>query len=56
AERLDSIVAELGDVLWYVAMVAKECGSSLEDIATSNLAKLKRRDERGTLQGSGDER
>ncbi|MDX8383532.1 MAG: MazG nucleotide pyrophosphohydrolase domain-containing protein, partial [Ghiorsea sp.] len=56
AERLDGIVAELGDVLWYVAMVAKECGSSLEDIANSNLAKLRSRDERGTLQGSGDER
>ncbi|MDX8383738.1 MAG: nucleoside triphosphate pyrophosphohydrolase family protein, partial [Ghiorsea sp.] len=44
AERLDGIVAELGDVLWYVAMVAKECGSSLEDIANSNLAKLRSRD------------
>ena len=50
------IAAELGDVLWYVSAVADNLGFSLEEIATSNLTKLRLREENGTLKGSGDER
>jgi NTP pyrophosphatase (non-canonical NTP hydrolase) len=50
------IAAELGDVLWYVAMAADELGVSLEEIAWGNLEKLRGRAERGTLKGSGDAR
>ena len=47
---------ELGDVLWYLAASARELGYSLQDIAEINMVKLLSRKERGTLQGSGDER
>ncbi len=51
-----AIAKELGDVLWYVAMLAYELGLDLEKVAKENLKKLKGRKERGTLHGEGDER
>ena len=51
-----AIAAEIGDVLWYCAMLAKETKVSLNDIMKDNLKKLYSRKERGTLQGSGDNR
>ncbi len=56
AERRDALAAELGDVLWYVSQLATEAGLDLETIAAENLEKLFSRQERGVLQGSGDER
>ena len=49
-----AIASEIGDVLWYCAMLAKETKVSLNDIMKDNLKKLYIRKERGTLQGSGD--
>ena len=37
------LIDELGDVLWYVAQTATGLGLTLEDIALSNIAKLKSR-------------
>ena len=56
--RLDreDIVKELGDVLWYIAALADYLDLSLDDIATTNLAKLASRQSRGVLGGSGDNR
>ena len=51
-----AISHEIGDVLWYCAMLAKEVGVPLNEIMRDNLAKLYSRKERGTLQGSGDNR
>jgi len=51
-----AIAAEIGDVLWYCAMMAKEVGVPLNTIMQENLEKLHSRKERGTLSGSGDER
>jgi NTP pyrophosphatase (non-canonical NTP hydrolase) len=51
-----AIASEIGDVLWYCAMMAKEVGVPLNDIMKENLKKLHGRKERGTLQGSGDDR
>ena len=47
---------ELGDVLWYLAMLSTEIGYSLDTIADKNLWKLANRKERNVLGGSGDNR
>lgn len=52
----DDIAAELGDVLWYVAMTADAFGLSLKDIGGRNIRKLNERERRGTIKGNGDER
>jgi len=56
--RIDrsGIAKELGDVLWYLAVLADYLDLSLDDIATANLAKLASRQSRGVLGGSGDNR
>ena len=38
-----AIVNELGDLLYYVAVFAEECGLSLSDVAANNIAKLEKR-------------
>ena len=53
---LEAIRDELGDVLWYVAVLAADLGLSLEEIAADNLAKLEARMGRGTVGGAGDHR
>jgi NTP pyrophosphatase (non-canonical NTP hydrolase) len=53
---IDTMRAELGDVLWYMANLAAELGISLGEIAEGNLLKLSSRAGRGTLTGSGDHR
>ncbi len=55
-ERREALAQELGDVLWYASQLATEAGLELDRIATDNLEKLMSRQERGVLQGSGDER
>ena len=56
AQRRDALAAELGDVLWYVAQLATEADLDLGEVAEANLAKLRSRQERAVLQGSGDDR
>ena len=55
-ETVQTIKKELGDVLWYVAMLADELGLSLSEVAEANIEKLASRKERGKLSGSGDDR
>ena len=50
------IVKELGDVLWYIATIARYMGVSLDDIAEGNISKLQSRYERGKIGGHGDNR
>jgi NTP pyrophosphatase (non-canonical NTP hydrolase) len=54
--RRAALAGELGDVLWYLAQVATEAGLDLDEIAEGNIAKLRSRQERAVLQGSGDDR
>lgn len=51
-----AMAKELGDVLWYVTRSANELGYTLQEIAEINYKKLKDRQERMVLQGSGDNR
>ena len=39
----DAVGKELGDVLWYLAVMADGLGMSLEQIAQENIAKLRER-------------
>ena len=50
------LAKEIGDVLWYLATLAHQLGVSFDDVAESNIAKLKSRHERGVIGGSGDNR
>ena len=50
------IAAEIGDCLWYCAVLANDLGFDLAQIADSNLSKLADRQQRGVLHGSGDKR
>jgi NTP pyrophosphatase (non-canonical NTP hydrolase) len=51
-----AIARELGDCLWYVANLATELGWDLSAIAQQNLDKLRDRQARNQLHGSGDHR
>lgn len=50
------VAKEIGDVLWYLSELTEQLGFSLDFIAKTNLRKLKDREERGVIQGSGDDR
>lgn len=55
-EKKIEITKELGDVLWYVANLSQELGISLEEVVQKNIEKLKSRQQRDELHGSGDNR
>ncbi|HSX23813.1 MAG TPA: nucleoside triphosphate pyrophosphohydrolase family protein [Candidatus Saccharimonadales bacterium] len=52
----EDLMKEIGDVLWYLALLAKHLGYSFDDVAAHNLSKLKSRHSRGVIKGSGDNR
>ena len=53
---VSEIKSEIGDCLWYIAVLADDIGCKLSDIANTNLVKLANRKEKGTIRGSGDKR
>ena len=50
------LVKELGDTLWYLTDMAYDLGVTLEQVATSNLEKVRDRANRGVISGQGDNR
>ena len=50
------VVKELGDVLWYVASIARYLDVPLSEVASGNIDKLESRWQRNKLHGEGDER
>lgn len=55
-EDRESVTKELGDVLWYVAAIARYLGVDLYEVAEGNINKLESRYQRNKLHGAGDER
>ena len=55
-KKREEFKKEAGDVLWYLANIAAELNTTLEEIAEKNIEKLFSRKARGVLQGSGDNR
>lgn len=55
-EDRKALVKELGDMLWYLADIARQLELPLSEVAKQNLEKLADRKERGVLGGSGDDR
>lgn len=50
------IAKEIGDVMWYLAVLAKHLGYSFDEIGTMNIAKLRSRQSRNKIHGKGDNR
>jgi len=55
-DKRNDIKKEIGDVLWYVSQLCNELGLNMDEIAFTNLEKLRSRNERGVIGGSGDNR
>jgi NTP pyrophosphatase (non-canonical NTP hydrolase) len=55
-EDLADLAKELGDVVWYIAVMAHSLGLSFEDIMQRNVTKLQDRQKRGVITGAGDNR
>jgi len=53
---IEGIKKELGDIFWYLAECCTTFKLSLDDVAKTNLEKLKDRKERNVIKGSGDNR
>ena len=53
---VETVKKELGDIVWYVAVVAHDLDLSFDDIVRANIEKLADRQKRGVLGGSGDNR
>lgn len=52
----EDLMKEVGDVLWYLAVLSRHLGYDFSEVAQANLDKLKSRQERNKLGGSGDNR
>lgn len=50
------IMKENSDIFWYLSAIATDLGYTMDEVAEANVAKLKSRQERGVLQGSGSDR
>lgn len=52
----NDMAAEIGDVLWYAAVLANFLDLSLGDLAQRNIDRLADRQRRAVIGGSGDTR
>lgn len=55
-EDINELAKELGDVVWYIAVLADALGLSFEDVMRRNVEKLKSRQARNVIRGKGDNR
>ena len=56
AEDLAEFKKELGDVVWYIAVLAHSLGLSFNEVMELNIQKLADRQKRGVIKGKGDNR
>lgn len=54
--RHEELEKEAGDILWQLAGLCSVMGWTLEEVAQMNLDKLASRQERGKIDGNGDNR
>jgi NTP pyrophosphatase (non-canonical NTP hydrolase) len=52
----EGIVDEIGDCLWYIAALCRDLNVDMQTVADNNLKKLRDRQRRGKIAGSGDKR
>ena len=52
----NELMKEAGDILWQLAGLCTVSGWALENIGQGNLSKLASRQERGVIDGNGDNR
>lgn len=55
-EDRDELAKELGDVVWYIAVLAHSLGLSFDDVMQRNVTKLQSRQARNVIKGQGDNR
>ena len=55
-EEKQDLGKELGDVIWYIAVMAHSLDLSLDEIMQNNVEKLKSRKARNVIKGAGDNR
>jgi len=56
AEQSIPIAREVGDCLWYCAMILENLGLDMEWVMRDNIQKLQARKHNGTIKGDGDNR
>lgn len=55
-EKKMELLKEVGDTLWFAALICSVLRTDLSEVATANADKLFDRQKRGVLGGSGDNR
>lgn len=54
--REEELMKEAGDILWQLSGLCSVMGWTLDDVAKQNLEKLASRQQRGVIDGNGDNR
>lgn len=55
-QDLTELKKELGDVVWYIAVLAHSLGLSFDEVIKINVDKLADRHKRNVIKGQGDNR
>lgn len=56
SDMKDSLIAEIGDVMWYIAQLCEALETNMSVVARKNVEKLAQRQKSNTLSGDGDNR
>lgn len=55
-QKIDQIIKESGDVLWYLARLLDSLDIKFSDVAETNITKLLKRMDENKIHGEGDDR